>query len=39
MSAFGLSGLLLTVLFVILIGLLVVGVVAAVYYFLRDRDR
>jgi hypothetical protein len=35
----GLSGLLLTALVVILIGLLVIGIVAAVYYYMRDRDR
>jgi hypothetical protein len=35
----GLSGLLLTALVVILIGLLVIGIVAAVYYFIRDRER
>jgi hypothetical protein len=37
--SFGLSGLLLTALVVILIGLLVIGIVAAVYYFIRDRER
>jgi capsule polysaccharide export protein KpsE/RkpR len=31
--------LLLTALVVILIGLLVIGIVAAVYYFIRDRER